>query len=218
MIGELNCNSGDFVGTISNLGNHTEIYANMEIAGISIHSKDFKIGDTTPGVTGKPCPGIPTLTYEGKTYNTVQIGNQCWLKENLDIGTMINGSVSQTDNNITEKYCYNDDISNCNTFGGLYQWNEAMKYSTTEGTKGICPDDWHIPTYADLLILYESVEISDNALEAGSNTSGFSALLAGTYYDGFYGLGNETHIWNSSELNSLSAHALYISPKNILPV
>ena len=36
-----------------------------------------------------PCPGLETVEYEGKTYNTVQIGEQCWLKENLDIGTMI---------------------------------------------------------------------------------------------------------------------------------
>src|ERR1035437_4843578 len=35
------------------------------------------------------CQGIPTVTYSGKTYNTIQIGTQCWLKENLDVGTMI---------------------------------------------------------------------------------------------------------------------------------
>jgi hypothetical protein len=35
----------------------------------------------------QPCPGTPTLDYAGKTYHTVQIGSQCLLKENLDVGT-----------------------------------------------------------------------------------------------------------------------------------
>jgi len=34
-------------------------------------------------IEGLPCTGITTVTYEGKTYTTVQIGNQCWFKENL---------------------------------------------------------------------------------------------------------------------------------------
>lgn len=38
---------------------------------------------------GKPCSGIPTVEYAGRTYHTVQIGDQCWLKESLDVGKMI---------------------------------------------------------------------------------------------------------------------------------
>ena len=94
-------------------------------------------------VSWQPCPGIPTVTYAGKTYNTVQIGSQCWLKENLDVGTMINSTSSgyqQTNNSIIEKYCYDNNPANCETYGGLYEWPEAMQYSTTPGTKGICPD------------------------------------------------------------------------------
>jgi hypothetical protein len=77
-------------------------------------------------IDGGPC-ATPTVTYAGKTYNTVQIGKQCWLKENLDVGTRINGSVNQTDNGTIEKYCYNDDPANCTTYGGLYTWNESMQ-------------------------------------------------------------------------------------------
>ena len=36
-----------------------------------------------------PCPNVATVDYAGKTYNTVAIGDQCWLKENLDVGVMI---------------------------------------------------------------------------------------------------------------------------------
>src|ERR1035437_2147476 len=135
-----------------------------------------------------PCPGVQTVDYGGKTYNTVQIGSQCWLKENLDVGTMINSATaadSMRNNGIIEKYCFNDDPNNCTTYGGLYQWNEAMQYVTTPGSKGICPTGWHIPTSAEDSTLITTVSNDGNALKAvgqdstSTNTSGFSALLAG---------------------------------------
>jgi uncharacterized protein (TIGR02145 family) len=155
-----------------------------------------------------PCPGVPTVTYAGKTYNTVQIGTQCWLKENLDVGTMIQGSQEQTNNSIIEKYCYNNDPNNCATYGGLYQWNEAMAYSTTSGTKGLCPDGWHIPTKAEFEALAATVNNDSNALKAigqgtgngsGTNTSGFSVLLTGFYNQlkTAYYLGIGTYFWTS---------------------
>ena len=103
------------------------------------------------------CPGTPTVSYGGKIYNTVQIGSQCWMAENLSIGTMINGLVYQTDNGIIEKYCYDNLESNCDIYGGLYQWAETVQYlngatNTTSWSPmpsgnviGICPTGWHIP-------------------------------------------------------------------------
>src|SRR5664280_2936541 len=141
-----------------------------------------------------PCPGTPTVDYGGKTYNTVQIGTQCWLKENLDVGTMIHGIDTAKNNGIIEKYCFNDDPATCTAYGGLYQWNEAMQYVTTEGTKGICPSGWHIPTNAEFQTLGTTVSNDGNALKAvgqggtSTNTSGFSALLAGyRVYEGYFG-------------------------------
>jgi len=46
--------------------------------------------------------GVSKVYYEGQTYNTVQIGDQCWLKENLNIGTRININEKYTDNGIIE--------------------------------------------------------------------------------------------------------------------
>jgi len=123
------------------------------------------------------CAGTPTVVYGNKTYNTVQIGDQCWLKENLDIGTRINGSQNQTDNGTIEKYCYNDSDANCDTYGGLYQWAEAVQYKNgatnttspdsafTGNVQGICPTGWHLPTNDEFTVLL--------------NTLGFSVLLAG---------------------------------------
>jgi len=111
--------------------------------------------DCSPGA---PCPGLPSFVYGGKVYNTVQIGSQCWMKENLNIGAKINGSQSQSNNGMIEKYCYNDSDSLCDIYGGLYQWAEVVQYlngATNNNfwnpipcgyVQGVCPDGWHIPS------------------------------------------------------------------------
>ena len=167
------------------------------------------------------CPETPTVDYAGKTYNTVQIGTQCWLKENLDVGTMISGSQNASNNDTIEKYCYNNDPNNCNTYGGLYQWNEAMQYSTVEGARGICPEGWHIPTYDEFQTLSATVSGDGNSLKAigqgtgagaGINTSGFSALLSGfrSINGTFYDIGLNTNFWSSTELNTYNAYYMYL--------
>lgn len=159
-----------------------------------------------------PCSGTPTVIYAGKTYHTVEIGSQCWLVENLDVGNQIYGILEQTDNNIIEKYCYNNDSANCTAFGGLYEWAEAVQYKNgaTNSTspnptfngnvQGICPSGWHLPVVGDFDILANAVHNDGNSLKAvgqgaglgaGTNTSGFSALLTGTRFsDGTFSLLN----------------------------
>ena len=92
------------------------------------------------------CGSPITDVRDGKVYNTVLIGTQCWMAENLNIGTQINGSQEQTDNSVIEKYCYSDEESNCTIYVGLYQWHELMQYVSTPGVQGLCPTGWHIPT------------------------------------------------------------------------
>jgi uncharacterized protein (TIGR02145 family) len=161
-----------------------------------------------------PCPGIPTVTYEGQTYNTVLIYNQCWLKENLDVGIKINADVEMTDNEITEKYCYNDDYNNCITYGGLYQWDEMMQYTTIEASQGICPDGWHLPDNNDWYELRFNLggdSVAGGKLkEAGlthweapntgaTNESGFTALPGGYYVTGYAHLNETGLFWSSTE-------------------
>ncbi len=148
-----------------------------------------------------PCKDTPTIEYGGQIYNTIQVGTQCWLKENLNIGTSIDGSLNQTDNSTIEKYCYNNLASNCTNYGGLYQWAEAVAYTNgatnttapnpafSGNIQGICPSGWHIPSRTELTTLQTYVAVDNsNALKAvgegtgdgvGTNTSGFSALLKG---------------------------------------
>jgi len=161
------------------------------------------------------------IRYEGQTYHTVLIGTQCWMKENLNVGTMIQSSSDQLNNSILEKYCYNNDTSNCSMYGGFYQWDEAMQYVTTLGIRGICPEGWHIPTQSEFQVLASSVSGDGNALKRqdqgtggglGTNTSGFSALLVGYRYTdaSFYAFNDNAFLYSSSPGSSTEAYYMYL--------
>ena len=164
-----------------------------------------------------PREDASTVTYSGKVYHTVKIGNQTWLKENLDVGVMIDSLQNPSNNGTIEKYCYDNDTANCNKYGGLYQWNEAMAYDTANGARGICPTGWHIPNNSEFDSFAAFVNNNGNALKslgqgtgsgAGTNTSGFSALLGGYRYDNrtFFYLGDATNFWSSTENNASFAY------------
>jgi len=193
----------------------------------STQAKVKLIVTTTPP-SGVPCPGTPTVVYGGQSYNTVQMGTQCWLKENLNIGAKIPDTQEQSNNGTIEKYCYNNDESNCVIYGGLYQWNEMMQYVTTPGVKGICPTGWHVPTDAEWTTLTTFLGGSSVAggkmkstgtIEAGTglwyypnsgatNESGFTAFPAGyrMLIWGFCYIGDYGYWWSSSRRNTPYAY------------
>lgn len=130
--------------------------------------------------TNIPCPGTPTVTYEGQVYNTIQIFSQCWLKENLNVGTMIMSPQNPDNNGIIEKYCVDNNPDSCAKYGGLYQWDEAMQYTTQQGACGICPPGWHLPTDEEWKLLAGAVDsqcwIGDNLWdEPGNQYRGYDA-------------------------------------------
>jgi uncharacterized protein (TIGR02145 family) len=156
-------------------------------------------------------------TRDGQEYSTVQIGTQCWMAENLNYGTMIPGVNEMANNGEIEKYCYDNGTIWCNVYGGLYQWNEMMQYVTTEGVQGICPDGWHLPSYAEYTILSDYLG-GANATAGGkmketgyahwvppntgaTNESGFTGLGAGDrYLEGFFaGKAGESFFWTSTQ-------------------
>ncbi len=161
------------------------------------------------------CGNTQIKDTQGHRYETVLIGTQCWMAENLNSGNRINGSVDQSNNSIIEKYCFNDNDANCDEYGGLYQWNEMMQYVTTEGTQGICPTGWHLPTlteWATLVAFLGGSTIAGGKMkETGTNhwlvqsigttnSSGFTALGAGYLYEStFYDLKGSCNIWTSKK-------------------
>jgi len=173
------------------------------------------------------CGDSITDPRDGQTYKTVLIDSLCWMAENLNIGTMIPGDSNQTNNDIIEKYCYDNLESNCDIYGGLYQWNEMMQYATTKGTQGICPSGWNVPTDEQWKQLEGAVDseyaypdpewdsLGWRGIDAGANlksTSGWSSggngidifgfnTLPGGYRDqngNFMDITNSAHFWTSS--------------------
>lgn len=136
--------------------------------------------------TGLPyvfvCGENKVYDINGQAYTTVQIGTQCWMAENLNTGTMLADVTSDdpTDNGLIEKWCYSDTASYCDARGALYDWDELMNYTDTEGSRGICPYGWHVPSDADfetLLANYDSGSVGTELKLNGS--SGFNMIMAG---------------------------------------
>jgi uncharacterized protein (TIGR02145 family) len=154
-----------------------------------------------------PCPGLDSLFYDGHWYHTIQVFSQCWLKENMNAGMMIPSSQDQTNNDLIEKYCMGDNQYNCNLLGGLYFWNEMMKYNNTSGGQGICPDGFHVPTDLEWQILEGA---ADSTYEIGGpewNVNGWRGNNAG---------GNlkqtGTDLWEYPNTGATNAYGLTIIP------
>jgi len=100
----------------------------------------------------EPVPDEPLMDIDGNVYQTVRIGNQVWMAENLrttryNDGTPVSLDTSKTTWTYTktEKYCYYGNITNADSirkFGALYNWFAV-------NTKKLAPSGWHIPTYAE---------------------------------------------------------------------
>ncbi len=171
------------------------------------------------------CGGTLNDPRDGQSYSTVQIGYQCWMAENINIGTMIQGSNDMANNGVIEKYCYDNNPANCDIYGGLYQWNEMMQYDIVSGAKGICPDGWHLPTNNEWCNLTQFIDSTVNCPDQlsgtdvgikmksttgwnicgnGTNTSGFNALPSGLRSDiaNFIVLGDHANFWSSTENTS----------------
>ncbi len=109
---------------------------------------------------GYPCPRFPTVTdHEGNVYNTVQIGNQCWMKENLRTTSYPDGTLipigTDLDQSTPYRYAPNYDTSNVATYGYVYNF-PAIIYGSPftsdlnpSGVRGICPVGWHLPSDAE---------------------------------------------------------------------
>ena len=148
-----------------------------------------------------------------KTGKTVTV-----MAENLNVGEMVLGENDQNDDAKIERYCYDNDTTYCDEFGGLYQWAEMMQLPSRcntescsdliqENHQGICPEGWRLFTWDDYVIIRQYNDEFDHGIEGlrsqcfnGYNTSGFSLI----------GGGERTL---DGKFESLSDYALWFYPK-----
>lgn len=184
---------GSFVSNLTGLAANTLYY----VRAYAINSMGTAYGNEESFTTTFACGDL--VSYGGQNYNTVLIGTQCWFRDNLNIGIMLNTPAVPTNNGIIEKHCFNNDPANCTVYGGLYYWDEVMQYVTTSGTQGICPAGWHVPTdgeYTTLVALLGGNSVAGGAMKetgtvhwlapngGATNSSGFTALGAGALFYG----------------------------------
>jgi len=209
---------GNFTSDITGLDEGTTYY----VVAYATNSEGTSYGEVFSFTTFYwECGDI--LNYEEQGYSTVLIGTQCWMAENLNVGIRIDGYQEVQDNSIIEKYCYYNNEANCDIYGGLYQWDEMMQYTTAPGVQGICPNSWHLPTDDEWKIMEMELGMSQTEADGtgwrgtdegkkmkstsgwdnngnGTNSSGFTALPGGYRGSGsFLDLGKCGFWWSSSE-------------------
>jgi uncharacterized protein (TIGR02145 family) len=168
-----------------------------------------------------------TITdVDGNIYNTIVIGTQTWMLENLKVTKYRNSDAIPNDTNSAEwitltsgAYCnYNNDVNNSTTYGRLYNW------FAVNDIRNIAPVGWHIATANDWETLINYLGGKESAggkmKEAGlahwispnmdaDNSSGFTALPGGNRFsDGTFGhLGQNCFFWSATEKDTSTAFA-----------
>ena len=169
--------------------------------------------------------GQTVTDFDGNIYNTVIIGDQVWLKENLKSLHYSDGT------EIPDVMSYNNSDSLAEIYGRLYTWNATMNDSIVPGTQGVCPCGWHVPTSAEWAELENFLGGSSlaggkmkdtvagywqNPNTGATNSSGFSALPAGEF-DAFYTpntfqlLNQYAVFWTSTQASTLKARERYLA-------
>ena len=106
------------------------------------------------------------------------------MAENLNVGKMVLGTEDQKDDKVIERYCYNNDTTKCDEFGGLYQWAEMMQLPSRcntescsdliqENHRGICPENWRLMTYKDFYIAWHAAS-NNHGIEGVRSSYGFN--------------------------------------------
>lgn len=140
------------------------------------------------------------------------------MAQNLNIADVtLKAGENMTDDTKIERYCYNDDTTKCDRYGGLYQWAEMMGFNDSCNTKscadliqpnhqGICPKGWRLMTRHDFEVARSSTEYGVHGLRSeynftGNNESGLSLTGAGAYFNqrGFADLDSAFYMFYPSE-------------------
>jgi len=198
--------TGSFTSDITGLTVNTPYY----VRAYATNSSGTCYGNQVVFRTAEACHGLLTVTdsRDGQVYPTVSISSQCWLQKNMNY---------QTGNS----WCYDNNTSNCDTYGRLYDWETAL---------GVCPSGWHLPSEPEFSTLVDFLggELvaggkmkSTGTIQSGTglwkapnegatNESGFTAFPAGEFWiagSEFRSLGVLGSFWSSTEFTTDPADA-----------
>ncbi len=170
------------------------------------------------------------LDIEGNEYPFVNINDQTWMQENLNVSRYRNGDIIpqvrdslQWANLTTGAWCYyNNDPSTEQAYGKLYNW-----YAVND-SRGLAPFNWKIPAIIDINNLADT--LGGNGIAGGklkedgllhwnnqnvgaSNSTDFRALPGGSRVNSLYrNKGSKAEFWNSDvSVNSASSFVLFDS-------
>lgn len=163
-------------------------------------------------------PGGGVTDVDGNTYQSVIIGTQEWMSENLKTSKYSNGNniFNETDQttwlNLTSGawVYYNNDSQFDIPFGKLYNWHAVSD------TRNICPNGWHVPSDLEWMTLVNYLggeNVAGTKMKSvgtqfwqspntGTNESGFTGLPGGNRSGSFLSEGLWGYWWSSTEFNS----------------
>lgn len=177
-----------FTYTLTGLTNNTLYY----VRAYAINSIDTVYGEQQSFITDGCNEPLSLTDYDGNTYNSVKIGTQCWMKENLRTTHYTDGvSItlgSSSSSSVAYRYYPNNNSNNVTTYGYLYNWAAVMHGTASSstnpsGVQGICPTGWHVPsdaewaqltTYLQSQSVYVCGDASINIAKALAFTSGWN--------------------------------------------
>lgn len=235
--GSISTSSGNFFlnnGAFSFLacGSNVTITAHTQF--VSGNPQSFSIGGATTNVGAiQACNSdieFGTVTdIDGNTYNTVVIGAQEWMAENLRTTKYANGDAIP---NVTDSLYwgtlttgawvhYNNDSQYENPYGKLYN------YHTVADPRNVCPTGWHVPSEAEWTVLTDYLgggSVAGSKMKStgtqywispnqdATNESGFSGLPGGFRFGNgtFNNIGIVGAWWSFTELNLNGSYNLYL--------
>ncbi len=212
--------TGNFSSNLTGLSASTLYYARA----FATNAVGTEYGDvitfTTNTPSGSGCQGLTTLSYNGHTYGLVEIGSQCWFRENLRTKSYRNGTAIPlvTNNNQwgtdqTGAYThYDNNPSNESLHGLMYNWHAV------NNPNQLCPAGWKVPSDQDMCTMEgflgmnnpcstenwrgtdQGTRLKDNVTWNGTNTTNFSMRASGNRNgNGSFGnINSNGYLWTST--------------------
>ena len=174
--------TGSYTSSITGLISGTTYY----VRAYATNSVGTAYGEQRSLTTLPPYTPSTITDVDGNVYNTVLIGNQVWMRENLRTTKYANGTTIPLGTTASTysayRYYPDDNSANVSDYGYLYNWAAVMNGSASSdanpsGVQGICPDGWHVPSDAEWTELTNYVK-SQSQYVCGSSTSKIAKALA----------------------------------------